>query len=501
MPMIDSGRRLGCITTAAIALFAGSLCQARSLTLQEALDIAVGNTGRGRIIEGNLEVAEQQYFAERVGFYVPEISINGRVPTYSVDESYGFYPGTRIKGFVKETNSPVDADITLKQNLITGGDLTLQAFLVDDFKQYPVAEIDNQSDVRNLLIRDIDEAQRRGTFNFSLQQPLLQPSEAKNTLHNARDDLDLARINQAAETATLKKEVVDAFFGCLRSDLTATINTAKLESARLQADIDSAKLGDGVVSEETWLESAAARLDAELQMFDADQAASQQRRELASLLEWSGSDSLVPEVPSQVVNLTDDEQRAYLTGWPECNDIRKARLEHQKAQRAAKYAASSHGLTGSLKATYGLERGRVEDNLLGPVKKEQLRTNNYGVSLNFSYPLWDGGASSAAIKAKQIEEEQARLTLQKTEKAARNEVENLVTQANLSYRKLSLLQRQIELVRNRRDIAQERFDNGEISRLTFLESEVSLLQAQDKYLEQMQQYYETRVTLEGFYLP
>ncbi|MDH3938793.1 MAG: hypothetical protein OEV68_15830, partial [candidate division Zixibacteria bacterium] len=62
---------IGCL----LLMFVPS-ASAEVLTLDEAIDIAVNRTGRGGIIEGNFEVAEQQYFAEKIGFYLPEISIN-----------------------------------------------------------------------------------------------------------------------------------------------------------------------------------------------------------------------------------------------------------------------------------------------------------------------------------------------------------------------------------------------------------------------------------------
>ena len=104
-----------------ISLIILNSLSAKDLTLDEALNIALFNTGRGGMIDGNLEVAEQTYFAEKIGFYVPEISINGSLPAYKVNERYGYLQGTDTKTLLKYTDYDFDADITLKQNLITGG--------------------------------------------------------------------------------------------------------------------------------------------------------------------------------------------------------------------------------------------------------------------------------------------------------------------------------------------------------------------------------------------
>jgi hypothetical protein len=41
------------------------------LTLEDAVDIALNRTSRGEMIRGNLEVAELNYFARKINFYLP----------------------------------------------------------------------------------------------------------------------------------------------------------------------------------------------------------------------------------------------------------------------------------------------------------------------------------------------------------------------------------------------------------------------------------------------
>ena len=179
---------------------------AEVLTLDDAIDIAVNKTGRGGIIEGNIEVAEQQYFAEKIGFYLPEITINGQLPAYSVREDYDFAQGSDLKFLLKRTDLNFDADITLRQNLITGGDLVLRANLVDNDWKYPVLRDDyNIADsTHNYYLQSVDEGRQRGTFNFIFEQPLLKPSEPLHQLRNRRDDLKIARLTRSDNIGELE---------------------------------------------------------------------------------------------------------------------------------------------------------------------------------------------------------------------------------------------------------------------------------------------------------
>ncbi len=475
------------LALAAAGALASASVSARELTLDEALTIALNETGRGGILTGNLEVAEQNYFAEKINFYLPEISINGSVPAYRVNETYDFLPGTDQKSLGKRTFLDYDADITLNQSLITGGTLTLRSNLVDNDWEYPVQGL------------YATEKRRTGTFNFLLSQPILQPSEAKHRLKNTRDDLEIARFTQIEDRAKLQKEVVEAFIGVLQSEVTDQISAFKLEASSLKAGIDSLKLMDGVIANEDWLDTYSARLDAELEKFETDNTSAERRRALAELLDWETPDDIVPTEPSDLAHPNQELLQRLIDRWDESIPILRARHAFAKSNRGADFAASSHGLRGSVEASYGMERGDVESSrsLSG---KEDLDLDSWGVSLKFTYPLWDGGASSAAVKSARLTAEQARLEYEKAQKSARAEIVNLINRLDVAYRKLEVLRQQIGVAQNRLNIASGRLDDGQISRLTFLENQVSYLEAKDRYLEEVKTYFLTRVELEGKYI-
>ena len=479
-------RLVKCVAFGSIlAGLAFSGVSSRQLTLDEAIDIVLNRTGRGGIIKGNLEVAEQRYFAERIGFYLPEISINATVPTYGADERWGYLPGTDEKRPLRETFLNYKADVTVTQNLITGGDLTARADLLSSEGEHP-----NRTGVQ------VDESSRLGRFSFSLTQPVLQPSQPKYDLRNRSDDLELARLSRVEEAATLKKEVVEAFFGVLQSEIGTERGRDELEKAQLQSDITSARLADGVVSEEQRLESVAALLDAELQLFEYEDNATNQRRTLATLLDAKSLEEIEPVPPKTVQPLDSQTQQRYLENWEGCIPLMKAKYEFDKQKRTANFTSSSHGLTGSLTANYNMSRGEVEDAGIA----DDLRTDSWEVRLDLSYPIWDGGASGAAVKAARLSAEQARLEYEKNEKSVRAEITALINRLSVSYRKLDVLKQKISIAQTKLDIAHERMDDGQISKLTYLDSRISFLEARNKYLDELKTYYSIRVDLESKYL-
>lgn len=478
-------RYLLCLMLTLVAL--PMKARSEAIRLTEAIDVAVNRTSRGGMIRGNLDVAEQNYFARRINFYLPEISIKGSLPAYSVDESYRLFGGATRSALYRTRDLGLSSFIEMKQSLLTGGDVTVTANLnARDFK-YPNTGPDAAESPF------VNQKSKLGDFSFSYKQPILKGSDSKNRLYTARDDYQIARLTAIEEQTSLSKEVVEAFFGVLQWTVRSEINRSKLESAQLSASIDSTKFLDGILSEEEWLVSASNRLDAELNMFDVDNQLMEKKRELAILLDRDATTELDPVEPQVDPPLIEGERTQLLTSTDRTAAVQKSYLAYVKARRDAGYAASGHGLSGDLSASYNTGRGDVDVD----GSKEDINTQGWGVSLDFVLPLWDGGASSSAVKAARIAADQKELEHNRTIKTAKAEVTNLVNQIDVGYQRLTILSKQIELAASKLAIAESRFADGQISRIELLGSMVTHLEAKDKYLEELKAYTNNRIELKG----
>ncbi|RKX28369.1 MAG: hypothetical protein DRP47_04470 [Candidatus Zixiibacteriota bacterium] len=465
-----------------------TVVSARELTFNEAINIAVNHSSRGQIIRGDLDVAERSYFARKVSFWVPEISIRGSIPAYEVNETYSYLPGTDTKTTGQRTMVDWESYINLDQNLITGGKLTFRAFLRRNEWDYP------QLDRNNDLLVAVDEDRRLGSFDLTLDQPILKPSEPKYELNNKKDDLEIARLTRCEALAALKQEVAEAYFGVLQMTLHKKIADYRMESARLQANIDSLKFIDSVLSEESLLESTSARLDTELEQFDIESELLAKQRELFILLDFESGRDLVVNAPQIMTGIDSTTVRRLLADADVAVPVLKAKCEYRKAERAARYEASSRGLTGTLSATYGKESGRVETTLQG---RDDLDLRSWGVNLMFDYPIWDGGATGASIKAAELTAEKARIEFERTLKASKSEIESLINSISISSRKLEILNQKISLTKNRLDIARSRFEDGQISKIKYFESSIEYLESQNNYYEELKNYLIDTFQLEG----
>ena len=458
------------------------------LTWQQALDIAVNKSSRGTIISGDLEVARQEYNARRVTFLLPKVSINSSLPSYSVDESFRFFGGATEKSLFKTTDFDFSSNIQLDQSLITGGDLRITANLLRSDSKYP-----NTAQTGGV----INENTNQGFFDFNFTQPLLQPSTAKHELNNRKDDLEIARLARIEEVTKLRKEVTEAYLGVLEVSLNSEIAASKVEAARLTGNIDSLKFVDCVLSEEDWLMSASALLDAELEQFDVENQTKEQHRLLISLLDMDVDEKIETSIPVVTDQWTSAQSQALVSRWTESVPLQKSSFQYRKQRRAADFAAANYGIQGNLAANYSFGRGTVE---YEAQDDDDIKTNSWGISINLTYPLWDGGASGASVKAARLSAEKARLEHERTEKAAKAEIVNLLNGIDVSTRKLTVLEKQIELAGNKLDIAKYRLDDGQISRTEYLESYIFFLEARMKYLGELKNYLVDKLDLEGKFI-
>ena len=315
---------------------------------------------------------------------MPSVSVLGSLPSYAVDESYRFFGGSTRKRLYKTRGLGLNSFIQLEQSLLTGGKFNVRANLTAGEDRYP------DTDPTAPLGSFLEERSRRGYFDFTLEQPLLKPSQPRNDLANREDDLEIARLTRLQDETALRREVTEAFLGLLIADTKEQTAADRLEAAGLRAEIDSTKWNDGVLSEEEWLTSASRAPRRGAGLREASLAAAERRRDLALLLDLADSDEVQPVEPAAPEHPEPARIEQWRSDWENSREVRRAAYVHAKAKRAAGFAAAGHGLTGDFHANYTFGRGNVK---IEGENEDRINTNGWGVSLNFTYPVWDGGAS------------------------------------------------------------------------------------------------------------
>jgi len=460
-----------------------------TITLKETLDRLVTRTTRARIITGQREVAKAKFSAEKIGYYLPKISFS-TLPEYGISEDYTSYFGISDPISFKSASASGYGNIQLKQKVLTGGDLTFESRFNISNIEYPdpVYEfIEGRQTVRD--INTATDKRRLGNFKLQFIQPLLRTSESRSAYLTARSNVNKADVEWRINQTDLKKEGITAFFDLLTADIDRQIAESNSQLADYNARWDSVKFDDEVITEETWVESKSERLEKKLALFDAQANYEEKINDFSHLLDFPSGREVTLESPS-IPRRPDSRKAQWLLDNAETTgETELARIAMETARRELDEVRNSAGINGTLNASYAIGRGTVTRSKEKGESEEDVDTKDWQVSLNFTYPIWDGGAAGAGIHSQELTYESKHLEYQAARRNARNKMLILLKRLEINGSKLALLEQELELARNKLRDAEGRHNEGLISDGALLENRVYCMEAQKNSLTTMKGYY------------
>lgn len=471
----------------------------QTMTLDSTLHRLLEETTRGRIIQGQHQVAKDKFDAEKIGYYLPAISFNTTLPSYTYTEDYNNYPGFTDPILFKRNNVGAAGNLRMKQKVLTGGDVTFETRLNIRNDEYPSGVYG--SDNRFIGFQTAIDKRRLANLYFQFNQPLFQTSQTRSAYLQARDNLDKAEIEYWRAQADLKKEGITTYFDLLIAQIERSIAENQSQLAAYNAKWDSVKYTDSVITEEDWIESKSSRLEKLLAAYDAEASLSEKTNNFIHLLDLPVGTDVDLKIPPVPPTPSEARTRHLLADVNNSSDVELARINMEISERSLNQTRSSLGVNGTLNASYSIGQGKVTQSKPEQEVEENIDTKDWEVSLNLSYPIWDGGASKANLHSQELSYESSRLEYLAAQRRARNNLEILLRRIQINHDKLSLLRQEVDLADTKLKEAQERFDEGMISQATLLENKNYYEEARKSLIATMKDHYLDLTELEKSALP
>ncbi len=479
--------------------FLTSPAAGQPMTLDSALEHLLGETTRGRIIKGQHQVARDKFDAEKIGYYLPEISFNTTLPTYAYTEDYNTYPGFTDPILFKRNNIGANGNIRMRQKVLTGGDVTFETRVNVRNDEYPTGVYGPDNSF--IGFRTAIDKRRLANLYLQFNQPLFQTSETRSAYFQARDNLDKSDIEYWRAQADLKKEGITAYFDLLIARVDKSIAENQSQLASYNAKWDSVKFEDSVITEEAWIESKSTRLEKQLAAYDAEANLSEKTNNFIHLLDLPVGSDIKLEIPPTPATPSETRTRHLLADVDNSSDVQLARINMEISERNLGQTRSSLGVNGTLNASYSIGQGKVTQSKPEKELAENIDTKDWQVSLNLSYPIWDGGASKANLHSQELSYESARLEYLAAQRRARNNLEILLRRIQINHDKLSLLMQEVDLAETKLREAEERYDTGLISEAALLENRNYYEEARKSLMTTMKDHYLDLTELEKSALP
>jgi outer membrane protein TolC len=195
-----------------------------------------------------------------------------------------------------------------------------------------------------------------------------------------------------------------------------------------------------------------------------------------------------PELDDPIIPIPPDSDRVhwFLENAEKGSETELSRIKMEMAERSLNTTRSGMGINGSLKTSYAVGRGTVNPGLS---EDQKIDTRDWQVTVDLSYPIWDGGASSAGLRSQELSFESARLEYQASQRSAKNKLAILLKRLEINQSKLALLDQELELAGRKLNDAQSRYEKGIISDKTLLENRLANLKTQKDRLTALKNYY------------
>lgn len=468
-----------------VTLSAGA-AMAQTLTLESTLDRLVHQSTRGRIIAGQLEVAQAKFKAERIGYYLPEITFNTTLPTYVSSQNYDTYSGYTDPMLFKRTDLSGEANIRLRQKVITGGEITMETQYNLRNNEYPSAVYGDDFGISGFATAT--DKRRLGNLYVQFSQPIFQTSSTRSSYLETRDNLDKAEVEWRVNRTDLKREGITAFFDYLSADIDRQSAQCQSDLAAFNAQWDSVKFVGGVITEESWVTSRSQRLEKQLAVYDAEAAFQEKANGFKHLLDLPTESEVALDLPPVAAPPTAGEAERYLDNADKTAETELAAANLQAAERTLDQTRSSYGINASLNASYAVGRGTVTQSKPEKEVEDKIDTKDWQVSLNLTYPIWDGGASGASIHSQELAYESARLQYVAAERSARNTMTILLKRIEINHSKLVLLEQELAVAEKKLHDAEGRHQQGLLSDGGLLENRSAWLDTRKKQLTTMKEY-------------
>lgn len=474
---------------------------AEPMTLDKTLDRLVNESTRGRILAGQLEVAQAKFKAERIGYYLPEISFNTTAPSYMLSQNYDTYYGFPDPFLFKRTNISGNANIRLRQKVITGGEITLESQYDMRNDQYPSPVYIGQ-DFRDIAGFDVATDKRRlGNLYLQFSQPIFQSSPTRSSYLQTRDNLDKAQVQWLMDKTNLEREGITAYFDYLSADIDRQSAVCQSDLAAFNAQWDSVKFAGGLITEESWVASRSKRLEKQLGIYDAEAAFQEKANDYKHLLDIPAETEATLEIPPVAVPPTPEESQRFLDNADKSAETQMAAANLQAAERTLDNTRSSYGVNATLNASYAVGRGTVTQSKPEKEIEDKIDTRDWRVSVDLSYPIWDGGASGASVHSQELAYESARLEYAAAERSARNKMTILLKRIEINHSKLVLIEQELALAEKKLRDAEGRHTQGLLSDGGLLENRSAWLDTRKKQLTTLKSYYLDLTELEKTELP
>jgi outer membrane protein len=337
----------------------------------------------------------------------------------------------------------------------------------------------------------------RNHYDLDLSASIQPFSSGKTYLDIERTN---ANLNSAREGYRLTKmdlimEVISRYYNLIKASQMLELLVSTLEQKKYQLEFSRAQFELGMVPRADTLKARAAFEGARVDLHETDGEYLIRKAELNEIMGLDLDSSIsVKEV--ELKDLDVPEFDSVLTvAYENSPDIKRQEFSIAASKYNMMIAWTNRLPTLTLTGGYGLnaERFAFEDM---PVNRTNLGDNSdWSVGLSLSFPIFDGGVKSRAIRKANIDLNNARLEYENLQREVKLEVKSAHLNLENASKKIELTERQVASAEESYEAALGMYKNGLAPITEVIDAEVALTEGRINFINSKYDFLEAEALL------
>ena len=419
--------------------------QAIELTLDSAVDIAMGGSYRIKQLELNIE-RNRYLLKARQASLKSRVYMNLRAPQVEADSDFKWNSEANRDVIVRENTSRWQMDLSVQQPVILFGYPT-NGYLSLNNRVY-------QYNQRNGGI----ETDYYNRYYLRFQQPFFQPNVLKNDIEEAKLDLERRELEYVRDRVNLINSVSDDFYDLFDFMYRDTIYNRQIENLNAVVGIAAEKAAADTTKNYEYIQAQIELTNARESLLQNNSSIRRESNGIKQRLRMDPEDSVHVEPTVKIVPLIVDKDQAVEYGYSLSPSLRIQSIDYRNNEINLDNSKGWDAFRVNLEMTYGLEK---EDKT--PRGMWEQYDNSYSVSLSAYVPIWDWGRRKDRIEAQRISLKMTELRMEENRNNIRSNILNAAENL-IEYQQRAInLEKSLGMVQQLSDISVQQYRDDLIS--------------------------------------
>lgn len=450
------------LTAAAISLFLfiPTASAQRTLTLQDAIDLALEKSYSMKSLNLTMVQAEQNLIAAKNSFKT-NVSMSFDFPKWSESVSAIQVPNA-LPIYNNTGSMAYRGGLTVKQPLPTDGSISLTS----TFKQNKSTTYLAESD------KNLKSSEFLSSITLEFTQPLFSINNIKLDLKNAELNYENASRSKVRRQLDIIYNVSESFYNLCQFARNFEISRDDVEQQTNTTTTAKQKFDAGLIAEVQYLQMEVDLAEAKDQLVSAEASLKRQKDAFIQLIGLDAKDDISVQTNFEYTHFDIDQDKAIREGLANRSELREREIAIEQQKISIKEIDAQNAIHGDLSAFYDFT-GLSDTDLSYNTGSYDLfesswsdlrrRPRNRGVSFTLTVPVWDWGVNKARVNRAMAVLKDQQLSLDELKKTVERNIIDVVIKVRDAENRIVISKRRQELAQKTFDISLQRFNIGEIT--------------------------------------